>query len=172
MKKENYDQNVNVEAQLSGIETRLTERLTDFTQQASMLQKKESKKLEGLSGNIDQESRKLEALSGNIDQESRKLEALSGKIDQESANLENTLEIVYKKMDEISDQLQMVHITSHAYQHRAHITALSEKVIELHSRLSVLEGKSESSNYMPLEQHDDEIDVANEDHHDAIIMND
>ena len=171
LKKENLDQNV--KAQLSAIETRLT----DSTQQAlANLQKKFEKKLEGLSRNIDEESTKLEALAENIDeestklealaenidQESTKLEALAENIDQESTRIENTLENFSRNMGELSGQLQMLqmfYVTSRAHQHHLLITTLSEQVRELQSRVSALEGNPEPSDYMPPEQ-DDELHLA------------
>lgn len=95
----------------------------------------------------------------------KKLEGLSENIDQESEKFENILESAYRKMDEISEQLQMFQATfqatSHAY--RYPIAALSEKVGELDTRLSILEIGSG-----PPEPHD----VAGEDDHDRVIMND
>ncbi|XP_019864166.1 PREDICTED: uncharacterized protein LOC109593595 [Amphimedon queenslandica] len=142
--KKSNQQDQNVKEQLSDIETRLAQ----FTQRALMNHRKR----------IIQESTKL----------AKKLEGLSENIDQESEKFENILENAHRKMDEISEQLQMFqatfHATSHAY--RYPITALSEKVVELDSRLSILEGgegRAES-----LEPHD----VVGEDHHDPIIMND
>uniref|UniRef100_A0A1X7TWF9 Uncharacterized protein n=1 Tax=Amphimedon queenslandica TaxID=400682 RepID=A0A1X7TWF9_AMPQE len=155
LKKRNQ-QDQNVKDQLSDIETRLTV----FTQQAFMNHRKR----------IVHESKNFAA----------KLKGLSESIDQESAKFESILDNAYKKMDEISDQFQMFHATSHAY--RYPITVLSEKVEDLDTRVSILEGGEGRA--QSLEPHDlddedhhdladeDHHDLADEDHHDPIIMND